>query len=106
MCVQHVLLETVALAAHEDHESAGFRREPEVSDPARCQQQELVAHGANPGDTTGTEQHRVGSAGTTELEGPVVQGPRLHAKKNFVVQASLLNCPLRTRMVGGVGAGG
>jgi len=30
----------------------------------------------------------------------------VHAKESFVVQASLLNRPLRTRMVGGVGAGG
>ena len=102
----HVLLETVALAAHEDQELAGFGREPEVSHPARCQQPQLLAHGTHPGDTTGAEQHMVGSAGTTECEGPVVQGQGLHVKEDFVVQADLLNRPLRTRMVGGVGAGG
>ena len=51
----------------------------------------LLAHGANPGDTTGAEQHVVGSAGTTEREGSVVQGPGLHASENFVAQANLLN---------------
>ena len=83
-----------------------YRRESEVSDPARCQQQELLAHGQNPGDATGVEQHMVGSAGATEREGSVVQGPGLHASENFVAQANLLNRPLRTRTVGGVGAGG
>lgn len=33
----HGLLETVALAAHEDQEPAGFRREPEVGDSTRVQ---------------------------------------------------------------------
>ena len=47
----HVLLETVALGAYQDQEPAGFGRESEVSDPARCQQQELLAHGQNPGVT-------------------------------------------------------
>ena len=61
------------------------------SDPARCQQQKLLAHGTNPGHTTGVEQHMVGSAGTTEREGSVVQGPGLHASENFVAQANLLN---------------
>ena len=67
------------------------RREPEVSDPARCQQQKLLAHGQNPGDTAGVEQHMVGSAGTTQREGSVVQGPGLHAEQNFVAHANLLN---------------
>ena len=35
-----VLLEAMALAAHEDQESAGLGREPENSDPAWCQQQQ------------------------------------------------------------------
>ncbi len=38
----HVLLETVALGAHEDQALAGFGREPEDGDPARCQQQVLA----------------------------------------------------------------
>ena len=86
--------------------SMAYRRESEVSDPARCQQQELLAHGQNPGDPTGVEQHMVGSAGATQRERPVVQGPGLHAEQNFVAHANLLNRPLRTRTVGGVGAGG
>jgi hypothetical protein len=37
----------------------------------------------------------------------VVQGPGLHrVRENFVERADLLNRPLRTRTVGGVGAGG
>jgi hypothetical protein len=43
-----VLLEAVALGEHEDPQSAGFGREPEDGDPAWRQQQELLAHGANP----------------------------------------------------------
>lgn len=50
-----------------------------------------LAHGANLADTTGAEQRMVGSAGTAERAGPVVQGPGLPAKEGFVVQASLLN---------------
>ena len=62
--------------------------------------------GTNLGDTTGAEQHMVGRAGDTQREGPMVQGSGLHASENFVAQATLLNRPLRTRTVGGVGAGG
>ena len=76
-------------------DDAACKAEPEVSDPARCQQQKLLVHGTNPGDTTGAEQHMVGSAGVTQRERPVVQGPGLHATQNFVAQASL-----RTRTVG------
>lgn len=44
----------------------------------------------------------------TQNEGPVVQGTRLHGKdrKGFVERADLLNRPLRTRTVGGVGGDG
>ena len=41
-------------------------------------------------------------------EGPVVQSTGLYGKEkreSFVERADLLNRPLRTRMVGGVGAG-
>ena len=71
--------------------SMAYRRESEVSDPARCQQQELLAHGQNPGDATGVEQHMVGSAGAIQRERPVVPGPGLHAEQNFVAHANLLN---------------
>ena len=102
----YVLLETVALGTHQDPELSGFGCKPEVSNPAWSQQQKLLAYGTNPSDTTGAEQRMVGSAGTLECERTVVQSPRLHTKENFVEQANLLNRPLRTRMVGGVGAGG
>ena len=52
----YVLLETMALAAHEDQASAGDGREPEVSDPACHQQQKLLAHGTNSGDAARVEQ--------------------------------------------------
>ena len=56
-----VLLETVALGAHEDSQLVEFGREPEDGDPAWRQQQELVAHGANPGAAAGTVQRVVES---------------------------------------------
>jgi hypothetical protein len=46
----HVLLETVALAAHENQEFAGTGREPEVGDSTQMQQQQLLADVQNPGD--------------------------------------------------------
>ena len=52
----HVLLETVALGAHQDQELAGFGREPEVCNPARRQQQQLLADVQNPGHTAGRIQ--------------------------------------------------
>jgi hypothetical protein len=49
----------------------------------------------------------VEGAGLGQCEGPVVQGPGLRElRETFVERADLLNRPLRTRMVGGVGAGG
>ena len=51
----------------------------------------------------------VEGAGFAQRERPVVQGPGLHGKekrKSFVERAGLLNRPLRTRMVGGVGDDG
>ena len=104
-----MLLETVALGAHEDQALAGSGREPEDGDPAWRQQQELLAQGANPGVAAGAVQRVVESARAGQRESPVVKSPGLHElkdKKNFVERADLLNRPLRTRMVGGVGAGG
>jgi len=49
----HALLETVALGAHQDQESAGTGREPEVGDSTRLQQQQLLADVQNPGDQPG-----------------------------------------------------
>ena len=105
----HVLLETVALGAYQDQEPAGLGRKLEVSDPAPCQQQELLADVQNSGDTAGRIQRVVEGAGFAQRESPVVQGPGLHGKekrKSFVERAGLLNRPLRTRMVGGVGGDG
>ena len=102
-----MLLETVALGAHEDSQLVEFGREPEDGDPAWRQQQELLAHGENPGAATGTVQRVAESARLGQRQRPVVQGPGLHhVRENFVERADLLNRPLRTRMVGGVGAGG
>ena len=103
----HVPLETVALGAHEDQAFAGLGREPEDGDPAWRQQQELLAHGANPGAAAGTVQRVLESARAGQRERPVVQSAGLHHEgKDFVERADLLNRPLRTRMVGGVGGGG
>lgn len=47
-------------------------------------------------------------AEVAQRQGLVVQGSGLFgltSKSNFVVRANLLNRPLRTRTVGGVGAG-
>lgn len=49
-------LETMALAAHEDQPPAGLGRQPEDSDPAWRQQQELLAHGTHAGDAASVEQ--------------------------------------------------
>ena len=51
----HVLLEAVALGAHQNPPPAGPGREPEDGDPARGQQQELVAHGTHPGAAVGAD---------------------------------------------------
>ena len=105
-----VLLETVALGAHQDSELAGLGREPEDGNPAWRQQQELLAHGENPGIAAGVVQRVVESARAGQRERPVVKSPGLHElrdmNESFVERANLLNRPLRTRMVGGVGAGG
>ena len=93
------------MGAHEDQAFAEFGREPEDGDSAWRQQQELLAHGENPGGATGTVQRVVESARAAQRERPVVQGPGLYGL-NFVERADLLNRPLRTCMVGGVGAGG
>ena len=82
-------------------------REPEDGDPARRQQQELLAYGANPGAAAGSVQRVVESARLGQRERLVVQGPGLHhVRENFVERADLLNRLLQTRTVGGVGAGG
>jgi hypothetical protein len=48
----------------------------------------------------------VESAGLGQRERAVAQGPGLHhVRENFVEHADLLNRPLRTRTVGGAGAG-
>ena len=68
-----------------------------------------MAYGENPGIAAGTVQRVVESARVGQRESPVVKSPGLHElkdKKNFVARADLLNRPLRTRTVGGVGAGG
>ena len=49
----HVLLETVALGAHEDSELAGLGRKPEDGNPAWRQQPQLLAHGENPSAAAG-----------------------------------------------------
>ena len=102
----HVLMETVALGAHEDQAPAGSGREPEDGDPAWRQQQELLAHGTHPGVAASPVQRVVESARLGQRKRLVVQGPELHhVRENFVERADLLNRPLRTRTVGGVGAG-
>jgi hypothetical protein len=103
----HVLLETVALAVDEDQPPGGFGRPPEDGDPAwRRQQPALLAYGANPGGTTGPFHCLAGGARPPQRQGPVVQGPGLLGSSHFVERANSLNRPLRTRTVGGVGAGG
>ncbi|MDO9571864.1 MAG: hypothetical protein Q7J58_21140, partial [Hydrogenophaga sp.] len=103
----HVLLETVALAAHENQELAGLGREPEVGDSARMQQQQLLADVQNTGDQPGHLQRVVTGARFAQRERTVVQGTGLYGKEEkregFVERADLLNRPLRTRTVGGVG---
>ena len=48
-----VLLETVALGAHQDSELAGLGRKPEDGNPAWRQQPQLLAHGENPSAAAG-----------------------------------------------------
>jgi hypothetical protein len=89
-------------------DDAACKAEPEVGDPARCQQQQLLADVQNPGHQPGSLQRVVKGAGFAQRERPVVQGTRLHGKerKSFVERTNLLNRPLRTRTVGGVGGDG
>ena len=49
-----------------------FGREPEDGNPACSQQQELLAHGENPGAAAGDVQRVVESAGPGQHQGPVV----------------------------------
>ena len=97
----------MVLAAHQNQEPAGPGREPEVGDSTRLQQQQLLADVQNPGDQPGHFQRVVTGARFAQRERPVVQGTGLYGKerKGFVERADLLNRPLRTRTVGGVGAG-
>jgi endonuclease V-like protein UPF0215 family len=44
----------------------------EVGDPARCQRQELLAHGTNPGVAAGTVQRVIEGARAGRREGLVV----------------------------------
>jgi hypothetical protein len=58
-----------------------------------------------PGEGLGLRPGAACKAG--QREGLVVQGPGLHhVRENFVERADLSMRPLRTRTVGGVGAGG
>ena len=100
-----VLLETVALDAHEDSKLVESGREPANSNPAQCQQQKLLAYGANPGATAGIVERVVESARFGQRQRPVVQGPGLRQLKYFVERVNLFNRPLRTCVVAGVGAG-
>ena len=70
-----------------------------------CQQQKQLAYGANPGATAAIVERVVESARFGQRQRPVVQGPGLRQLKYFAERVNLLNRPLRTRMVGGVGAG-
>ena len=104
----HVLLETVALGAHEDQTLVGFGRKPEVGDPAWCQQQQLLADVQNSGDTAGRIQRVVEGAGFAQCERPVVQGPGLHGKekrKSFVERANLVVPPTADPHGGWCGGG-
>jgi hypothetical protein len=75
-----------------------------LGNPAWRQQQELLAHGTNPGAAAGTVQRVVESARAGQREGLVAPGPGLHhLREHFVERADWFNRPLRTRMVGGVG---
>ena len=68
-----------------------------------------LAHGENPGDAAGALQRVVEGARTGQRERPVVKSPGLHGvgeRKTSSSEPTWLFRPLRTRMVGGVGAGG
>ncbi|MDO9571838.1 MAG: hypothetical protein Q7J58_21010, partial [Hydrogenophaga sp.] len=81
----------------------------EVGDSARMQQQQLLADVQNTGDQPGHLQRVVTGTRFAQRERPVVQGTGLYGKEekreSFVERADLLFRPLRTRTVGGVGAG-
>jgi hypothetical protein len=72
------------------------------------QQQQLLADVQNPGDQPGHFQRVAKGAGFAQRERPMVQGTGLYSKEGeiFVERANLLNRPLRTRTVGGVGGDG
>jgi hypothetical protein len=55
----------------------------------------------------GAAARLVKGARSAQCESPVVHGTGLYGKEeeNFVERVNLLNRPLRTRMVGGVGTG-
>ena len=101
-----MLLETVALGAHEDRSLAGLGRAPEDGNPAWCEQQELLAHGENPGIAS-----QAMSNAWLKAQGLVsvkdlwckAQG---YTNSTSSSEPTWLFRPLRTRTVGGVGAGG
>ena len=77
----YVLLETVALGAHEDQKLTGIWREPEVGNSARGQQQQPLADVQNPSHQPSPIQRVARGAGFAQCERPVVQGTRLHGKE-------------------------
>ena len=100
-----VLLETVAPVQDADPKPEESGREPRQRHQTWREQPELLAHVQVSGCSTGFVKCVVEGARGGQRQGPVVQGPGLHVK-GFVERANLLNRPLRTRTVGGVGAGG
>ena len=76
-------------------------------DPACCQQPRLLAHGQNPGTTARIVQRVVEMPRLGQHQRLLDQGSglRYRSRPGDIERADLLNRPLRTRMVGGVGAG-
>ena len=73
-----MLLETVALGANEDQAFAELGRKPEDGDPAWRQQQELLAHGPNPGSAAGPIQCVVEGTGIVQRENEVSEEANLY----------------------------
>ena len=92
----HVLLETVALGAHQDQESAGTGREPEVGDSARMQQQQLLADVQNSGDQPGHFNAWLREQGLLSVKDLwcKAQGYTEKKGKGFVERANLVVPPI------------
>jgi len=96
----HVLLEAVALCADQGATPVGVGHLQTSGAPHRHQQQKRLAAVEDTGDPQRDDQRRVEATGIDQLSRPLDKGAGLRL---IFVGVRVLNRPVRTRMLGGVG---